>query len=406
MTITPSLSCRRRLMLAALCGAACFHAPGAHAVGFRLPNQDPEGIARGNAFVATADNPSAIYYNPAGITQLEGNDLSVGVYAISTDVSFRSPGGGSASTDTAVQLVPQIYYVHSPKDSDFSFGLGIYAPYGLGIDYGRFTPFPTAAQDAELAYATVNPVIAYEITPGLSVAAGLTYNRADVHLERRIGLIPNDYFEFDGNGDATGFNLGVLYQPLEQWSFGLNYRSPTQVEFKGRSITAPVPPFGGPTPTSGELNFPQYIVGGISYRPTEDWNIEFNLDWTDWDSVNDTVFIGTFGGNQTFPFRYESSFMYELGVTRQLGGGYFVSAGYIYSENSVPDQTFTPLNPDSDLQLGSLGFGYRGDCWGWAAGYHFAYNGGRTVTGNYNPAVNGEYETFNHAVNVSVRYRF
>src|SRR5947207_3345244 len=46
------------------------------AVGFRMPNQDPEGIARGNAFVATADNPSAIYYNPAGITQLEGDQLN------------------------------------------------------------------------------------------------------------------------------------------------------------------------------------------------------------------------------------------------------------------------------------------------------------------------------------------
>src|SRR6266576_5722952 len=52
----------------------------AKAVGFRLPNQDPEAIARGNAFVATADNPSAIYYNPAGITQLEGNNLRAGIY--------------------------------------------------------------------------------------------------------------------------------------------------------------------------------------------------------------------------------------------------------------------------------------------------------------------------------------
>jgi long-chain fatty acid transport protein len=241
MTTTP-FPFRGRLMPAAMLALCC--APAAHAVGYRLPNQDPEGIARGNAFVATADNPSAIYYNPAGITQLEGNDLSVGVYVISTDVSFQGAGGGSASTDTAVQFVPQIYYVHSPANSDFSFGLGIYAPYGLGIDYGRYTPFPTAAQDAELAYATVNPVLAWEVTPGLSVAAGLTYNRADVHLERRIGLIPNDYFEFDGNGDTTGFNLGVLYQPVDQWSFGLNYRSPTEVKFKGRSVTAPVPPFG------------------------------------------------------------------------------------------------------------------------------------------------------------------
>jgi long-chain fatty acid transport protein len=379
----------------------------AAAVGYRLPNQDPEGIARGNAFVATADTPSAIYYNPAGITQLDGHDLSFGVYFISTDIGFHSPGGGSASTDSSFQAVPQVYYTFSPADSPLSFGIGLYAPYGLGIDYGRYTPFPTAAQDAELAYISLNPVMAWELSPEFSVAAGLTLNASEVRLERRIGLLPGfDEFQFEGDGFATGFNLGMLWQPHEQWSFGLNYRSPTEVDYKGRSITAPVPPFGGPAPTQASLLFPQYLVAGVSYRPTEDWNLEFNLDWTDWDQVNDSVFIGTFGGNQTFPFRYESSFMYNFGVTRQLGGGWFASAGYIYSENSVPDLTFTPLNADSDLHLGSLGFGHRGERFGWALGYHFAYNGGRTVTGNLNPTVNGEYETFNHAVNASVRFRF
>jgi long-chain fatty acid transport protein len=387
--------------------AATACASQVHAVGYRLPNQDPEGIARGNAFAATADNPSAIYYNPAGITQLDGHDMSLGVYLISTDVGFQSATGGSASTDSDFQAVPQIYYTYSPADSPLSFGLGMYAPYGLGIDYGRYTPFPTAAQDGELAYISVNPVVAWELAPCLSVAAGLTMNYSEVRFERRIGLMPVfDEFQVEGDGYATGFNLGVLWQPVDEWSFGLNYRSPTEIDYEGRSITAPVPPFGGGTPTEASLHFPQFIVGGVSYRPNDDWNFEFNLDWTDWDQVNDSVFVGTFGGNQTFPFRYESTFMYNFGVTRQLGDGWFVSAGYIYSENSAPDATFTPLNPDSDLQLGSIGFGHRGEKIGWALGYHFAYNGGRTVTGNYNPTVNGEYETFNHAVNASVRFRF
>src|SRR5215210_4145896 len=76
------------------------------AVGFRLPNQDPEGIARGNAFAATADNPSAIYYNPAGITQIEGHELSVGLYLISADTHFTQAGSGAkAKTDAEFQPV-------------------------------------------------------------------------------------------------------------------------------------------------------------------------------------------------------------------------------------------------------------------------------------------------------------
>ena len=48
----------------------------ASANGFGLPDQDAFATARGEAFVATADNPSAIYYNPAGITQLAGQQFS------------------------------------------------------------------------------------------------------------------------------------------------------------------------------------------------------------------------------------------------------------------------------------------------------------------------------------------
>jgi long-chain fatty acid transport protein len=383
-------------------------ATDANAVGFRLPNQDPEGIARGNAFAATADNPSAIYYNPAGITQLKGQQLSAGVYSISTGVDFTSPTGETASTVSAFQAVPQLYYVNSPESSSYSFGVGLYAPYGLGIDYEGETPFDTLAQEGELLYACVNPVVAWSVSPCLSVAAGLTLNYSDVSLKRRIGLTPGDQFRFDGDGYATGFNLGLLWQPEPMWSFGLNFRSPTRLDYSGDSIAEP---YSTSQRTETSLDFPAFIVGGVSFRPNEDWNIEFNLDWTDWDSVNDARFKGTFGGDQTFPFRYESGFMYELGVTRQLGNGYYVSAGYIYSENNIPNETFSPLNPDSNLQLGSIGFGHRGERFSWAFGYHFAYNGGREVTDNQSASIigetaDGEYETFNHAMNLSFRYGF
>ena len=398
--IAPPLPFRSSILL-------MIHAVGeAAAVGTRLPNQDPEGIARGNAFAATADNPSAIYYNPAGITQLDGNQISLGAYVISTNIHFESDSGEGASTRSNWQVVPQIYYTYSPAESPWSFGFGIYAPYGLGIDYQGDTPFGTVAEKANLLYATFNPVIAYQITPTLSVAAGATLNYSEVDLERGI-FGGGDRFQFDGDGYDTGFNLGLLWQPVKEWSFGLNYRSATSINYEGESQAQP---YDGHRKTEAELDFPYFIVGGVSYRPNDKWNFEFNLDWTDWDSLNDSQFKGTFGGDQTFAFRYQSSFMYNFGITRQLGCGYYVSAGYIYSENSVPSATLSPLNPDSNLHLGSVGFGHRGEEFSWAIGYHFAYNGGRGVSGNQpslaGQTANGEFETFNHAVNVSVRYKF
>src|SRR5438067_9809757 len=101
------------------------------AVALRLPNQDPEGIARGNAQAATADNPSAIYYNPAGITQLEGFQFRAGLYLISADTKYTSPSGVKAETDDAWQAVAQLYATYSLPEMPVSVGFGIYSPYGL-----------------------------------------------------------------------------------------------------------------------------------------------------------------------------------------------------------------------------------------------------------------------------------
>src|SRR6266581_988687 len=60
--------------------------------GFGLPDQDAFATARGEAFVATADNPSAIYYNPAGITQLTNSNFRGGVYGVYFEPSYRPPG--------------------------------------------------------------------------------------------------------------------------------------------------------------------------------------------------------------------------------------------------------------------------------------------------------------------------
>lgn len=376
-------------------------------VGFRLPNQDPESIARGNAFVATADNPSAIYYNPAGITQLEGHNFHVGLYLISADTEYTSLTGAKANTKTDFQAVPQLHYVFSPKASPFSFGLGVYAPYGLSLDWGNNPPFRTLAQEGKLLYATINPVVAWQIHPTLSVGIGPTINYSEANLKRGIGVVPGDQFEFDGDAMGYGFNAGIRWQPHQQWAFGLNYRYATTLDYDGESSTTPMPPFVPARTTTGSLRFPQFVVAGVSYRPTEKWNLEFNLDWTDWDNLNRIVFEGTAFGDVPFILNYQSSFMYEFGATRSLGKGFFASAGYIYSENSSPDQNFNPIVPDSNLHLGSVGVSYRGRRWNFAAGYHFAYGPGRDVRGSQPGSLaDGRYETLNHAFNLSATLKF
>jgi long-chain fatty acid transport protein len=396
-------------MWAAIGYQAMFTAWG---VGLRLPNQDPEAIARGNAFVATADNPSAIYYNPAGITQLEGQNIQVGMYSLSTGVDYESPTGETAETDSSFVPVPQLYYGASVEGVPVAFGLGVYVPYGLGLDWGEDNPFRTLVQEGELLYLCVNPVLAWQVHPKFSIGVGPTINYSDASLTRGI-VVPGDQFSFEGDGMAYGFNAGLRWEAHRNWALGVSYRSQTSVEYRGDAdvdLLFPQPAELS-SAASAEIRFPQHVVMGVSYRPTEKWNLEVNVDWTDWDVLNEIVLTGVPGGDQVVPLNYRSSWMYEFGVTRELGRGYRLSAGYFFSENSSPDRNFTPLVPDSDLHLGSIGLSYRGARWSWAAAYHFGYNAGRTVSGSESGSLIGEtgdgtYEVLNHAFNLSAAVRF
>ena len=298
--------------------------------------------------------------------------------------------------------MPQLYYVFSPEDFPLSFGLGLYAPYGLALDWGQNTPFWTVAEKGSLLYLCVNPVIAWKIHPKLSIAIGPTINYSEADFQRGIGVVQNDSFRLKGDGWAYGFNAGVRWQPIEKLAFGINYRSATTVDYEGTAETSIPGVFSGTTSATAGIKFPQFVVGGVSFRPTENWNFEFDIDWADWDTVKQI----TIQNLPPIALNYKSSFMYEVGATRQLGKGYFASLGFFYSENSSPDQNFNPAIPDTDLYLGSAGFGYKGKHWDWTVGYQFGYNPGREVTGDVNQSANGTYHVLNHAFNIAATFKF
>jgi len=370
---------------------------GVQAIGSRIPNQDPAAIARGNAFAATADNPAALYYNPAGITQLEGHNVHIGsLFYLNVYGDYQSPSGERTESINEILPVPSLHYAFSPKNSAFSFGLGVYAPFGLGMQWPETAPFATAGYESKLSYITATPVVAWKPHATLSVAAGPTFNYSKAKFHQSLGA-PGANLVVKGDDMAPGFCAGMLYQPYKEWSFGFTYRSRTDLEYDGTAST-PL----GTVSTTTHLKYPDVIVGGISFRPTTNWNFEVNIDWANWDRVDNVVIDGI--GSLTL--NWESSFFYEFGVTRYLGQGYFISAGYFYSEASTPEADFTPLVPDINLHTGSLGFGYDGPRWRWAIAGQLIGGSWRTVDDANNPVVNGRWRIFTPTVSLSVGYRF
>lgn len=383
------------------------------ALGFRIPNQDADAIARGNAFAATADNASALYYNPAGITQLPGLTLQIGdlnYFGINTH--YQAAAGGSSDTKFEVIPVPQIYGVYSLTNLPLSFGLGIYAPFGLGVEWPQDTGFRSIAIESRLQYITVNPVIAWKVLPSLSIAAGPTLNYSSLKFTRGL-TSPTDRFRYDAKGFAPGFTAGILWQPITKLSFGLNYRSATTIDYDGPVHYNPGPG-NAHADTHASVNFPQIVSGGISYRPTPNWNVEADVDWANWDTLDTVKLRGTkniFGADLPLTFNWHDSWFYEIGATRYLANGWSVSAGYFFSGDTAGSKNYTPAIPDTDLHVGSLGVSHKGEHWTWAAAAQIITGPAREVNNSQpNPftgeSANGKYQLFVPTLSVSLAYHF
>jgi long-chain fatty acid transport protein len=270
--------------------------------------------------------------------------------------------------------------------------------------------------EGSLTYMTINPIVAWKVLPSLSIGGGPTFNYSRISLTQGIFPTPipalsADQTEFKGDDWSYGFNAGVLWQPHEQWSFGASYRSSSSMNYQGDfSLHNPPPPYQSVSASgaSSSIEFPQIVIGGVSYRPTKKWNLEFDLDWADWTSVKTLAIYGTPVPVPKRELDWHSSFMYEFGVTRYFENGYYLSAGYFYSEASTSSLYFTPMVPDTDLHIGSLGGGYKGQTWSWALALQLIGGGYRDITVDQSlpQSINGRYRLFTPTLSFTVGYHF
>ncbi len=210
----------------------------AYGLGFRIPDQSATAVARGDAFAATADDPSAVYYNPAGITQLSGTHALLNGYGIAFNarVNLKAPGSKDFDNKWDPQIAPQTFSTYQLFGSPVWFGFGVYVPFGLKNRYSDDVPFRNIAKEGNIQYVTYNPVLAWKVTERFSIAAGLTINHASASLVQGV-FSKGDQFRFDGTDTSFGFNAGLMWQPHPMHSFGVTYVSETTMDFGGETHT-------------------------------------------------------------------------------------------------------------------------------------------------------------------------
>lgn len=434
------------LAVAVLIAAQLLSLGTARASGYLVPEQDAEAMGQSVAWAARARGASSIFFNPAGLTQLEGWEVSLGTTLVNWSSKVTGPFPFSFETETENSVVPPSHFYAGYKINEkLAVGIGVNNPWGLvldwperwpnGQDFGSFI-----VEKVDLATFVINPTVAYSINENFSVGAGLQWviakaelsNRSNINaLAQGLGLPGVDpvllVLDADNGSGNFGFNAGVQYKS-DRFSVGLTYRSSVNMTLEGDAdFTTPKTGVIVPLPTGGtldvdatlgslfpdqpggaEIPIPTFIAAGIAVKPVDALEVEFDVNWASWSDFDELVIdfsqetvLPTPAGNVPVLQDAVIEELWEDGFTFRLGGNYQVNdkvqarLGFIYDPTVIPDETLSPLLPEADRFAVSTGLGLNFGSVNLDLAYMFLTLDERTTTSN-DRGFNATYETSAH----------
>jgi len=407
--------------------------------GFALYEGSARGTALGGAMVGRADDPSALFYNPAGITQLPGLQFMAGTTFImpTTDVNTYQRGFWATTTaEDNVWFPPHIYGTYQFNDSLW-FGLAVFSPFGLGTEFasdwfGRYNNY-----EAIIQTMTINPNVAFKITDKLSAAAGLDFMYFDLTYKKKIAdysqlTLPAYMRNFALDTDASlkgdswgyGWNLGLHYKPFDWMSMGLAYRSEVRQSLDGTAgFTKPVysnypATFYNDTGVSGSVVLPAELFMGVNFKLLPRLSWEVGAIWTQWSSYqalsmkfdNPVVYLrdGTPINVSTATKNYKDVWRINTGLEYKALDWLDLRLGYVYDQEPSRDEYVDYLVPANNRHLICSGVGFHWNNWTFDVSYTYLIIENRNV---FKSTADGVYtSTFDngdaHLVGVSVSYKF
>jgi long-chain fatty acid transport protein len=393
----------------------------AYGGGFAVMYQGTGPMGQGNAFVAQADDPSALFFNPAGISQLKGSQAYLGSTIMAPRLKYNGPGDQDEKTVSKIFAPPQVYVTQQISPQIY-IGFGIFSPFGLGSYWDADWEGRYLATSSSLETVNLNPNMVYK-KGNLAVSVGFNALRADLELKKKLPLSPFP----DGESKLTddtwgyGYNLGLLYQVNDSWQLGLSYRSKIKLSFDDGDadfdVSAPLKSAFPDTEGTGDLDLPPSLTAGISFKPDNKWALEFDVSWIGW-STYDEIKIkfkdpvnGQYSSVQ--PKKWEDVFSYRFGVRYRMSDRYTFRAGYIFDKAPVPDSTLDPVLPDGDRHAYTAGLDWKlWDKTVLGVAYSFVYGKERHKDNEIMPYLpehlraNGYYRQRIHALALSFYHKF
>lgn len=412
----------------------------ASGAGFQLFEAGSRATGFAGAFTAQASDPSAIFYNPAGIAFLDGYQFYLGATFITPKSSFEGenpyPGVGVKEEQEAMLFYPPGIYLIVPAGDKLRFGVGIFSPFGLATKWknkdtftGRFV-----SQYADLKHIAINPAVAYRVTDNFAVGVTFDYRISSVALERNVPLF--DPFTFtvkdiahlklssDFKNTGFGFAIGALWKIKEKFNIGLSYRHKVKIDYEGEAeftqISTGNPvldqlvrlsiPFGK-TPGKATIFYPGMASLGFSTTALENWNFEVDLNWTQWSTYNKLPIEFTEHpelnpSEESMKKYYEDVFSVRAGAERRFNDKFALRFGYVFDKSPSLPESVSPMLPDANRHGVTIGFSYNFGKFYIDVANMFLFFEKRSTEGKNTEGYNGTYKTFANLLGIHIGYKF
>lgn len=402
----------RAAIVAAISFATLLPAPS-HAAGLQVSEQNVSGL--GSAYAgqaALADDASTIFFNPAGMTRLQGRGQAVvGVSIIKPSSAFTDNGSctpylgagagttacpfgadgnlghrsiGAGAATTRAETVPFAYLAWRVSPPLW-LGLGFSGPFGLSSNrdpdwVGRFHAIESHSQAVN-----VNPSVAWQPAGSpVSVGAGVDAQRLSAILSnavsyRSLALSTQSpaliaAVPAGSEGVATikaddwgyGWNAGVAIAVSESLHLGLSYRSPVRfalrgtVRFDGRPAAFAAVPALTAALADGDVHsdikLPDILSAALAWEARPGLTVMADWTRTGWHSIHDLVIVRGDGSTlSSTPFRFRSTSRAGIGVAWRASEAWTLRAGVARDEGAVEDAFRTPRLPDANRSFYAVG---------------------------------------------------
>ncbi len=356
-------------------GALIAATADANAGGFAIREQSAWGQGMSFAGVAAGGSSSAMFWNPATMTQIPGlqsNSILTGILPNSTN----TPGAGSAlaglggtSNIAKDALVPAGYYTWQFRP-DMWVGLAVTSPFGLSVTF----PDMWAGRDygdngTSLTTYNATPSFAWRINDMISVGFGVQVQYGDAKLNKGLPFFGGGFSDFtlEGTGWGYGFTAGMTVTPTPTTTIGLGYRSAINQKINGTmTVVGPLAALSTNGSASTTLNLPDVVSLGLKQRVGPQWTLLGTVEWTNWSRIGTSAVAqgsgapaSVAGTAVTLPFQFEDGWFFSVGAEYQWNDRLTVRAGAAYEKSPITDQVRIPILPDNDRYWLSVGGTYQ-----------------------------------------------